>query len=91
MTFTKSWRILFLAMLSFALVAAIACGGDDEDAPAESAAPAAKAPAAAPEPTAKPAPKEEAPKALAVEEVSRDDTLMAYLGGAEGRFVDHEL
>ena len=43
MTFTKSWRILFLAMLSFALVAAIACGGDDEDAPAESAAPAAKA------------------------------------------------
>ena len=89
MTFTKSWRILFLAMLSFALVAAIACGGDDDDAPAESAAPAAKAPAAAPEPTAKPA--EEAPKALAVEEVSRDDTLMAYLGGAEGRFVDHEL
>ena len=80
MTFTKSWRILFLAMLSFALVAAIACGGDDEDAPAESAAPAAKAPAAAPEPTAKPA--EEAPKALAVEEVSRDDTLMAHLGGA---------
>ena len=61
MTFTKSWRILFLAMLSFALVAAIACGGDDEDAPAESAAPADKAPAAAPEPTAKPA--EEAPKA----------------------------
>ncbi|GIT19394.1 MAG: hypothetical protein CM1200mP39_22000 [Dehalococcoidia bacterium] len=60
MTFTKSWRILFLAMLSFALVAAIACGGDDEDAPAESAAPADKAPAAAPEPTAKPA--EEAPQ-----------------------------
>ena len=92
MTFTKSWRILFLAMMSFALVAAIACGGDDEDAPAESAAPAAKAPAAAPDPTATTAPpKEEAPKALAVEEVSRDDTLMAYLGGAEGRFVDHEL
>ena len=57
MTFTKSWRILFLAMLSFALVPAIACGGDDEDAPAEKAAPAAKAPAAAPEPTATTAPK----------------------------------
>ena len=32
MTFTERWRLLFLAMLSIALIAAIACGGgDDED------------------------------------------------------------
>jgi peptide/nickel transport system substrate-binding protein len=88
MTFTERWRILFLALLSIALVAAIACGGgDDEDSSDSSSAPepAAKA-TAAPEPT-------EAPAAAsgAIADISREDTLVQYRGGAEGRFVDHEL
>ena len=88
MTFTERWRILFLALLSIALVAAIACGGgDDEDSSDSSSAPepAAKA-TTAPEPTEAPA----APSG-AIADISRDDTLVQYRGGAEGRFVDHEL
>ena len=89
MTFIDRWRIFFLAMLSIALIAAIACGGgDDEEAkPAATTAPAATA-TTAPEPTATTAP---APPAEEIADIGRDDTFIGYLGGAEGRFVDHEL
>ncbi len=89
MTFTERWRILFLAMLSIALVAAIACGGgDDEDSSGGGSEPAATSASAA---TATTAPVDDAPGSVGIADISRDDTFIGYLGGAEGRFVDHEL
>ena len=91
MTFTERWRILFLAMLSIALVAAIACGGgDDEDSDDGAGSEPAATTAPAADPTEAPAAEEPAGK-VAIEEIDRDDTFIGYLGGAEGRFVDHEL
>ena len=83
MVFNERWRILFIAMLSIALVAAIACASDEEEA-------AAPAPTSAPAATATTAP---APPAETggIADIDRDDTFIGYLGGAEGRFVDHEL
>ena len=91
MTFTKKWRILFLAMLSIALVAMIACGGDDDEDSSDDGGGAAPATAtSAPAATATTAPAEPA-GSVDIADIDRDDTLISYLGGAEGRFVDHEL
>ncbi|HIM59248.1 MAG TPA: hypothetical protein EYM41_01460, partial [Dehalococcoidia bacterium] len=81
MILSTRWRILFIAMLSIALVAAIACSSDEEEAaaPAPTSAPAATATTAPPASTG------------GIADIARDDTFIGYLGGAEGRFVDHEL
>ena len=73
-------------MLSIALVAAIACASDEE----EAAAPAAPAATSAPAATATTAPAAPA-ETGGIADIARDDTFIGYLGGAEGRFVDHEL
>ena len=86
MILSTRWRILFIAMLSIALVAAIACASDEE----EAAAPAAPAATRAPAATATTAPAAPASTG-AIADIDRDDTFIGYLGGAEGRFVDHEL
>ncbi|MBT7077866.1 MAG: hypothetical protein HN926_00675, partial [Chloroflexi bacterium] len=93
MTFTERWRILFLAMLSIALIAAIACGGGDDEGsePAATTAPAAPAATTAPAPDPTEAPADDTPGTVAIADIARDDTFIGYLGGAEGRFVDHEL
>jgi peptide/nickel transport system substrate-binding protein len=94
MTFTKRWRILFLAMLSIALIAAIACGSDEgEDSSDDgggSEPVATTAPAAAATATTAPV-VDDSPGDVAIADISRDETFIGYLGGAEGRFVDHEL
>ncbi|MCH7983173.1 MAG: ABC transporter substrate-binding protein [Chloroflexi bacterium] len=84
MILNERWKVLFLAMLSLALVAAIACGGGDDDEDTG----AVVAPTTAPAATATTAP---AVDTGAIADIARDDTFIGYLGGAEGRFVDHEL
>lgn len=87
----RNWKILLFGLLSVSLIAVAACSSEEEAAPAPAKeAPAKAAPAAtkAPEPTATPEPE---PAKVEVKEVAREDTFIGYLGGAEGRFVDHEL
>jgi len=86
------WVLMFVAAATLMLV--VACSGDDEVVP--TAAPAAVAPTAAPAAT-------EAPPAASsgseidptaggeLKDVPRAKTLISYLGGAEGRFTDHQL
>ena len=86
MILNERWKVLFLAMLSLALVAAIACGGGDDDEDTG----AVVAPTTAPAATATTAPAPPVDTG-AIADIARDDTFIGYLGGAEGRFVDHEL
>ena len=85
----RNWKILLFGLLAVAIFAVVACSSEEEAAPAPAKeAPAKAAPTAkAPEPTATPEP----PAKVEVKEVARDKTFIGYLGGAEGRFVDHEL
>ena len=85
----RNWKILLFGLLAVAIFTVVACSSEEEAAPAPAKeAPAKAAPAAtkAPEPTAT-----SEPAKVEVKEVAREDTFIGYLGGAEGRFVDHEL
>ncbi|MEE8078277.1 MAG: ABC transporter substrate-binding protein, partial [Pseudomonadales bacterium] len=83
------YRTLLLFAMAAALAIAVACGSDDDVAPVATSAPeATSAPAAAPDDGAAPT---DPLASSEVTDVPRDKTLISYLGGAEGRFVDHQL
>ncbi len=86
MLLMSRYRTLLLFAMAAALAIAVACGSDDDVAPVATSAPdATSAPAAAPSGGGDPLASSE------VTNIARDKTLISYLGGAEGRFVDHQL
>ena len=78
-----------IALAAVAMVAAVACGGDDV-APTATTAAIAKATQPVETATPEPEPTKKPAEVMEVKEVSRDKTLVTFLG-AEGRHNDHEL
>jgi len=77
--------LALLIILALAMVAVVACAGDEEPTPTKEpiammTAPPTKAPTAIPKPVE-----------VEIKDVPRNRVLQSFLGGSEGRFVDHTL
>ena len=73
------YRGVLLALLAVAMMAAIACGGDDDSSSDGGGSSASSGSSGATN------------VIPAGRDIARNKTLISYLGGAEGRFVDHQL
>ncbi len=85
-------RLALVIFLALAMVTIAACAGDEEatatTAPiAMMTAPPTKAPVTPPTATTAPV----APGKVTIKDVPRNRVLQSFLGGSEGRFVDHTL
>lgn len=80
----RLWGIIGLAVLAVGLLGLVACGGEDKPTPTSAAVAAPTTAKAAATPTT-------APSSTKLKEISRDRTLVSFLGGSEGRHVDFDL